>query len=669
MMKTLHSFLLAWFFATSFIKAQPTPQPALAHFSATPENGGIRFRPQCPPLVQRAGAPAAFYTYYWEFGDGDFSFEESPLHRYENGGPHQALLAATAHYDDKQKPPKPKSQQVFASTGAPGALRPSHVFTKTAQAIALKTNQQPAAGEEIICIISYRNNSIFTTDGRLHLFFNERKFPATHFTFLNARTHFGEKNEAAYTQAPPQKALDWDALFEGIATAGNAAPLFFAAPPSSAELLQKARQNYREEQAWRFTSLKPGEQRNLFVSLQGTDNMLKDTSAFIHLKGVFAPFDPAVSPEEFTLEIEIVSSHDPNAIAVSDNRVSYRNVGRKNLDYKVRFQNNGEGPAQKVELTVTLPEGLNASKMRPIKWYPECPICTTPPQPSGCLDTATTRDGLVFTFRNIYLPGSRQKGVSDYDSTQGFVRYRIEPHKDMPKRPFRSQASIVFDKNKPVLTNFSKTRFKPGLSPGLKMGYAFQPDSSDTGYFFFGASLSPYKSWRIYPQVELLTGVKGRTDLTERLTLLPGDISQLMGDLDTLVSQEIRESGSRGFFSLEVPVLLRKNFTKFIGVGIGGSARVLFEDGEDRRQVTTTRTPYRRAVGPTGVVEYLQMGDPVTTTEPSTQDFSETNLRFSLFADLTLGSVRAGPNVGIRAGGILLDGFQPFVQASFEYKF
>jgi hypothetical protein len=42
---------------------------------------------------------------------------------------------------------------------------------------------------------------------------------------------------------------------------------------------------------------------------------------------------------------------------------------------------------------------------------------------------------------------------------------------------------------------------------------------------------------------------------------------------------------------------------------------------------------------------------------------------FTFFADLTLGSVRAGPNVGIRAGGILDGGVKPFVQASLEYKF
>lgn len=74
--------------------------------------------------------------------------------------------------------------------------------------------------------------------------------------------------------------------------------------------------------------MKTGETRNLFVSLKGTADMLRDTSAFIHLRGVFEPLDPGVPAEEFTLEIEIVNSHDPNLIAVSEHRVNFRQNSR-----------------------------------------------------------------------------------------------------------------------------------------------------------------------------------------------------------------------------------------------------------------------------------------------------------------------------------------------------
>ena len=43
-------------------------------------NNQANFSSVLRPLQQIAGAPEAFYSYYWEFGDGQFSFEEKPKH-------------------------------------------------------------------------------------------------------------------------------------------------------------------------------------------------------------------------------------------------------------------------------------------------------------------------------------------------------------------------------------------------------------------------------------------------------------------------------------------------------------------------------------------------------------------------------------------------------------
>ncbi len=651
---------------------EPESMPP-ADFTAMPDkNGAVHFTPKCPPLTEPVpGAPKPFYTYYWEFGDGGFSFEPDPTHTYADGGNYLAILAATAHYDDKKKPPGIGTRSVLADAGTNKAQELADVFTEKYTALGMRTNREPRAEEDLILVVSYRNNSKMTSDGRLHLFFNEKKFPAPHFTFQNARTPFGEVNEASMTQADAPQIFDWSSLGTDWSATGSAASPFrwIAPPPAGADLLKKARESYRESQTWRFTQLKPGEKRNLFVTLQSTASMLKDTSAFIHLKTILEPFEPDASAEEYTLEIKIVGSHDPNLIAVSDNRVNYRHMATKKLDYEVQFQNNGEGPAKKIELTITLPDGLNGRKMRPLSWYPKCPVCpkVPPANPVGCIDTVTTQNSLIFTFRNIYLPGSHQEGVSHYDSTKGFVRYRIDPDKDMPKLPFRSQARIVFDKNKPIYTNFSKTRFKMGLSPGLKTGYAFRPDSSGQGYFFMGGSLSPYKSWKIYPQVELLTGLKGRTVLPDVVTrdtvihTMPSDIDFT----DTL--RETVVSGNRGFVSLEVPVLLRKNFTRFFGLGIGASARITFENGEDRILKTDSLLLYRADLM-TGIFTFIKSSPSKNPPEQSVIAYNNTYTHFSFFGDLTLGAVRAGPNLGIRAGGFFDRGFHPFVQIAFEVK-
>lgn len=648
------------------LRAQEAAPARETDFGSTPEGESIRFSPVMPALMQKAGARPAYWEYFWEFGDGSFSREENPSHAYARPGEYLASLDATAHYDDGKKPQKKKKAVAFS--GGSGALASTtlpDVFDPEArQAVAMASNAQPKAGEEITCVISYRNNGFVATNGRLHLFFNEKSYPASHFTFSEARTHFGETVDPLISQALPayeSPAANWVSLSPHLQT--GAATAFSADPPPASiiqAMLDEARGNYREEHAWRFTELEPGEKRNLFVSLAGTANMIKDTSAFIHLEAVFAPDDPAVAPERFVMEVEIVASHDPNAIAVSDNRVNYRTLGNKKLAYQVRFQNNGEGPAGTVEVKVEIPKGLDMARMRPVEWYPKCPICAKTPGDRSCLDTASARDGLVFTFRNIYLPGSRQKDVDHRDSTKGFIKYRIEADKDMPKLSFRSRAKITFDKNPPIYTNFTKTRFKPGISPGLKAGYAFLPDSSKSGYVFFGLSLSPYKSWRLYPQIELLTGIKGRQEW--QTAAYKDSFITAVGDLKALVTRDSTVKVTRGFVSFELPALLRKNFSRFFGAGLGVSARVVLENGETASAVHKTRTIMQHpGVPPT---------PPQVIDTTFSQPYSATHTKFTVFGDLTFGSVRAGPNLGIRAGAILgrKKDVQPFVQVSLEMK-
>lgn len=695
-MKNPFLFSACLLFGTQILAQSQTPQsppPRVADFSVTPEGNGYRFNPIPPPLEQKAGAPPSFWSYYWEFGDGSFSFEERPLHHYERSGNYQQYLSATAHYDDGGKP-KGKSNIMLAErTGSQPGGMPT-VFDSLDLPIRMKAHRQARANEDLVCILSYRNLGNLNTDGRLHLFFNERRFNTTHFILDSARTHFNERLDGAVSQVLPTEASPAEAwtLLQLPKHTGSSIALTteLDAPNSSIlqHLLSTARANYRTENIWRFDNLQPGENRNLFLAMRGTGNMLQDTNAFIYLEAVFAPFDPLIAPDRFVLEIEIVSSHDPNAIIVSDSRVNYRFLGSKKLDYKVQFQNNGEGPASTVEVKVEVPKGLDLNRMRPLEWYPKCPICPKPPTNRSCIDTALTKEGLVFTFRNIYLPGTNQKGVSKRDSTKGYVRYRIEAERNMPKRPFRSRAKITFDKNDPIFTNFTRTRFKVGTAPGLKMGYGFEPGFNTTddperggteglqqlGYFFLGASLSPYKSWRVYPQIELLTGIRGRSPAQETTQSLVEEMDVMSSHpllkllKDTLILTTGTQSRS-GFFSFETPFLLRKNFNSWFGAGLGASARILLENGETTTTHREDRINYAVMDNPNGVLEVVRSfssQEMVSEIVP----FNNRYFRYTSFADLTFGSVRSGLNLGIRGGAVFerKRKLAPFVQLSLELK-
>ena len=136
--------------------------------------------------------------------------------------------------------------------------------------------------------------------------------------------------------------------------------------------------------------------------------------------------------------------------------------------------------------------------------YPKCPICPKGEEVTySCIDTIIKKDQIHFTFKNIYVPGSNQKNVTDKDSTKGFVKYSMKFNKDFHKVKTKSKTAIIFDKNKPVITNYAVTRFLPGLSIGIKAGYNYFKDIENSKSYFVGATFSPYKSYRFYCQSEL----------------------------------------------------------------------------------------------------------------------------------------------------------------------
>jgi len=115
---------------TSTAKPHPTgivpadTVPAIVNYKI--ENNVVQFSSVLRPLRQIAGAPEPFYTYFWEFGDGQFSFEKEPQHIYPDSILYQARLFATNSYDDGKRPPtrpKPLKPNEQTSTGFKSTTR------------------------------------------------------------------------------------------------------------------------------------------------------------------------------------------------------------------------------------------------------------------------------------------------------------------------------------------------------------------------------------------------------------------------------------------------------------------------------------------------------------------------------------------------------------------
>ena len=610
----------------------------------------VRFEAETPALRQIAGAPEAFYTYFWEFGDGHYSTESQPEHVYKNPGEYQVRLYATNNYDDG-KPPTSRPKKVAITTT--GAFQPEDENTSllTAQhGFSVYANRDPVPEESLQFVVRYANTGASVLQGKLYVFYNEKKYKSKSFALTDVRTYYGEHalQEASFV-AGNTRVLRYK---DFIAQSGSASLLHpFYTEKDTFELhnlpktLSEAHTTFTDYSAWEFDNLQPQEARNLFFEFRTTPEMLKDTSAIIRIRTVFVPDKNADLHQIRDKEMEIVTSHDPNKMAVYDTRLNYRLVRFKRLKYKVRFQNNGEGPAKTIKLNVEIPEIFDKASLRVEDSYPKVPICPDGETVSySCLDTIRFQDHISFQFKNIYLPGSRQAGVKEKDSTKGFVKYSLKFGKDFHKIPTQSKTEIIFDNNEPIVTNIARTHFATGLSIGARAGYGIPHpimnlvnynDKSHSEIYFAGITLSPYKPYKWYYQAEL-------------------DMQVFRGDWE-MDSNRIEDSASGRFYVEEhnkykllqnslnlVPASIRKNVNAFFswGAGVQVSYNMLTKYTNQKDQSFFIYNPE------TGLPE----GDELIDLHKHTEKTQVTRGYWKVlpFFDITGGLSRIGPSLGLR---------------------
>jgi len=603
------------------------------------QNGNsIQLSADTPPLIQISGAPEAFYTYFWEFGDGHFSEEETPNHVYETPGTYEVRLQATNNYDNGKPPPsRPKTINVNDTpTGQPSAAIGDDFGT-----FDILKNREPIPEEELVVVMRYANEFDYATNGKLYLYYNERKFKADNFQLLDVRTHYGEQQveelllTGLFVHTHP--AMQWASLMEGVT------PLHFLKTDSSRRehlyiTIDEAEQEFRDKLVVEFKDMAPGAKRNMFISIKTTPEMIQDTSAIIKMRGVFVPDGRSESHQVKDLEMEIVTSHDPNKMAVNDTRINYRLRKSKKLKYKIRFQNNGEGPATRIKLDVDVPPILDLSTLEVLDMHPKCAICPDqqPEVSYSCLDTVLNQGQVSFIFKNVYLPGSNQKGVNEYDSTKGFVKYSVKLHNKAEKINSKSRTAIIFDKNEPIITNYAKTYFKPGLSLGAKAGYRSMGDLQDSRDYFFGITASPYMPYRGYLQAELMASFGSYKE-----TIQFEERSPFGNGIDLNEIQRTNEESEYEYVNITlVPISYRYNFNKIIGVGGGVQVSTKLYNTADkqieRQYFIEFLDGFEEPMPDRDESETLEVQEGISDFNPGA------------FVGLNVGMSRIGPSLGLR---------------------
>lgn len=628
-------------FSLSNIKAQILPTdtvPAIINYTTT--NGATKFTSELRALRQIAGAPEPFYTYFWEFGDGGFSFEKDPIHYYKGADPIMARLFATNNYDDGKRPPTKPRPIKPASTKpmiASNAIEPS--LFKMDGNIEMKSNCMPKPGDDMMVVFGYRNkaeNGQQSINGTIAVLYNDTEFSNNNFVLEESRVYHNEKKS------------DLKSMLNTAYLTNHKKPVYYAAlnndiPTSlTAEdkiVLKDKAKDFKSHESWKFENLKLGEERFVFMHFKTTPEMLKDTNAVVRIAAAYIPDNPLVETEFFTMELQIVASHDPNKMVLRKSRMNYRLTGKnRELTYKIRFQNTGKGPAKKVDVGVNISEVFDQETIKITKTQPAVVNCDSAYVNQSCIKMIKGTDSVHFVFNNIYLPGMQQKGVNDADSTMGFVEYKIK-FKEKPKKlPIKSGAVIVFDRNEPIYTNRAVGRFKMGLSPGLILGYGF-PFETDNSNFLnhknvvIGASLAPYAPHRSYWQVELyLNSFKETTYLVNST-----------GGADTLINGRGYKIDRKDYYRTDkivtinaVPLQWRYNINKFIGAGIGSLVSL------DLYQKNKHELDYTFGVNAAGTsIPNLKV-----LANETKKNFADARVAF--FTDLQFGLVRVGPSIGLR---------------------
>jgi PKD repeat protein len=612
---------------------------AAAEIAPCINDNQVKFGAALRPLHQIAGAPASFYTYFWEFGDGSYSFEKEPVHIYKDTGSYDVRLYATNNYDDGKKP-NTRPRRVRVTNRSMLAVNKTPAFFTGEGSLEIRSNQMPRPGEDMVLLIGYRNrNNTAPLSGSVMLLYNEKQFSQNCFDISDIRSYHQEKPvtvESMMAWMPRTDAIEQQEPDNGLFTVSSAINI---PPANRRQMMQQVKQEmntFRKHTIWRISDVQKGEEQFMFATINTLPGMIKDTNAVVTITGLFIPDDPSMEMEKFNLELQVVASHDPNRLLLKNRKLNYRFTGKnKENTYKVQFQNTGKGPAKKIAITITMPGMLNTASLEVVDMKPFCAWCRTTAGNQSCIDTVVTKDSIQFIFNNIYLPGTGQDGISDPDSTKGYVKYRLRFGRQIHKMAFESRAAIVFDKNEPVYTNRSTGSFKKGISPGIILALGTTigsaADNIAARQYTLGFTVSEYAAYKKYFQWELF--LRADPSFNRFVTRRQGG--------DTIINNTAYKVQYRDSYqkikvaSVEiVPLEFRYNLASFISAGAG----VLAAAEISRRITNTVRASLFSPNGGTFTLEGAA----------GQQNESFATLHGALFADVQLGLVRTGPAVGVR---------------------
>ncbi len=612
---------------------------------ATKMGDNTVFKAELPPLQGQIGGRQPFYSYLWDFGDGHFSLKESPTHNYAKLGDYTVNLYVVNNYDDGPRP-KRRAKKIEVNqvgvTAAPVSSEEQHFFGSNG-IFQISKNANALPGEDMTLVVGVKNIG----KGKVILLTNEKEYAEEGLRYAGQTTYNKEQI------APVSSLLNmnelWASIYEATVTLSGSPDYgtkekYTFQPNEAIAYFSELYESYTTISAYDVESTTEEAQFS-FINLDVTPEMLADTNAIVTITGIYVPEKGDAVIHK--LEVPVVTSHDPNKMSIKQSRLNYRLLSKKKeLIYKVQFQNDGEGDAKNVRLEIALPEQVDPSTFELLNLYPYCEPCLTEEQKGCWKQYIKGTDTLVFQFKDISLPGTQAEDITDQDSTKGFIRFSVKTVKKLDNKSFSARTNIFFDKNDPITTNRANGRFRKSLSPIIFAGYnsfLSQPDYKsikykETGMFGVGiAPLAPYR--KLYWQVEAYGSIteykQSIQNIAEKGYLILDIIDDVGNSRPTEVfySSYDRELQSRELSLRIVPLHIRYNFNRYLSAGVGALAQVNINLDATEKRI------------------YKKLESNFKTTHHDYRiwkDAPSKDITFKTFLDLTVGSVYLGPSIGLR---------------------
>lgn len=389
-----------------------------------------------------AGAPAPYHSLTWVFAEGDTARGDTATHIFSGKGTHEIQLLLCAKYSTSGPPPALRTDVTVADGTMASQSIPNRTLDATTNNYIGSTGSSSLAvtpGGENYFVVLYGNPAAHSQpNGRVLVFYNETDRRHTDFTYLSHHTYANE----VFSQPSSSD----------LKTIRNSYPK----TSDAWQLVDDAMSSYDNCLSWKSGSMAVSEQRALSVRFAVSNDSTKLLGNTLTYQTLWLPDSGEIKTgiNEHTTNMLARESHDPNCISVSKRRCWWGKGGKaETLTYRVDFENTGSGPAGTIKISVELAKSLDCSTVELIESSHQKSASD-----QSNISHAINGNTLVWTLRDVYLPGARQTDLKHKNDTKGYIEFTLQTGgKRSSVAP--AQAHIVFDKNPPISTNTVRTRF------------------------------------------------------------------------------------------------------------------------------------------------------------------------------------------------------------------